>query len=63
MPHTGEEPGAGLYRCTRCGQAVHLDDAGDRLPPCPECHHTEFVSASLTERPRGARSARRLNED
>lgn len=58
MPRTGEEPGAGLYRCTRCGQAVRLDDAGDRLPPCPECHHTEFVSASVAAQPPGPGSAR-----
>lgn len=46
MPRTGEEPGPGLYVCTRCGQTVRLDDAGDRLPPCPDCRNTEFVQAT-----------------
>lgn len=45
MPRTGEEPGRGLYICTRCGQTVRLDDDGDRLPPCPDCAHTEYVRA------------------
>lgn len=45
MPRTGEEPGPGVYTCTRCGQTVRLDDAGDRLPPCPDCRNTEFVRA------------------
>lgn len=56
MPHTGEEPGAGIYKCARCGQTVRLDDAGDRLPPCPECHHTEFISAGA--HPTGPGAAR-----
>ena len=46
MPRTGEEPGPGVYACTRCGQTVRLDDPGDRLPPCPDCRHTEFTRAS-----------------
>ena len=47
MPTTGQEPGAGTYRCTRCGQVVELDEDGDRLPPCPECHGTEFADVTL----------------
>lgn len=39
---TGEKPGKGIYICTTCLQAVHLDDDSDTLPPCPKCHSTEF---------------------
>jgi predicted RNA-binding Zn-ribbon protein involved in translation (DUF1610 family) len=42
MPRTGEKPGVGTYYCTNCGQAVHLDDSSDVLPPCPRCSETEF---------------------
>lgn len=53
MPRTGEEPGVGVYVCTRCGQQVRLDDPGDRLPPCPDCRHTEFVRAGTGKAARG----------
>lgn len=39
---TGEQPGKGTYACTNCGQNVTLDDATDRMPPCPNCSNTEF---------------------
>jgi DNA-directed RNA polymerase subunit RPC12/RpoP len=42
MPKTGEKPGKGRYVCTKCGEAVHLDDDGDRLPPCPRCNGTDY---------------------
>ena len=43
MSTTGEKPGKGRYRCKRCGTKLILDDTDDRLPPCPKCHHTEFL--------------------
>ena len=42
MPKTGEKPGVGVYRCTTCGQEVHLDDWDDALPPCPSCKNTDY---------------------
>jgi rubrerythrin len=42
MSTTGEKPGKGTYTCRKCGQTVRLDDASDRLPPCPNCDNTEF---------------------
>jgi len=42
MPTTGEKPGKGTYYCTKCGQAVTLDDITDTLPPCPKCNGTSF---------------------
>jgi DNA-directed RNA polymerase subunit RPC12/RpoP len=44
MPTTGEQPGKGAYRCTRCGQTVVLDDDTDILPPCPNCGNTDYFS-------------------
>lgn len=43
MPTTGEKPGIGAYKCMKCGEVVHLDDADDTLPPCPKCNGTEFT--------------------
>jgi len=43
MPTTGEKPGKGTYRCTKCGQRVVLDDRTDTLPPCPRCSSISFV--------------------
>lgn len=60
MARTGEEPGPGVYTCTRCGQTVRLDDAGDRLPPCPDCRNTEFVRAAGD--PAAAGTSARLDE-
>ena len=45
MPKTGEKPGKGTYKCTKCGQLVHLDDATDTLPPCPKCNGTNFTKS------------------
>lgn len=42
MYTTGEKPGKGTYRCTKCGQLVRLDDDSDRLPPCPSCDNTTY---------------------
>ncbi|MFZ7119489.1 MAG: zinc ribbon-containing protein [Eubacteriaceae bacterium] len=46
MPNTGEKPGKGTYKCTKCGTLVTLDDDSDTLPPCPKCNGTEFVKIS-----------------
>lgn len=43
MPTTGEKPGKGTYKCTKCGITVILDDSTDTLPPCPKCNGTDFV--------------------
>ena len=40
---TGEKPGKGTYKCSKCGTTVRLDDNSDTLPPCPKCHGTKFV--------------------
>jgi len=42
MPTTGEKPGIGTYTCANCGTQVTLDDADDRLPPCPSCEGTDW---------------------
>lgn len=42
MSTTGEKPGAGVYTCKACGQTVVLDDNTDTLPPCPNCHKTDY---------------------
>jgi DNA-directed RNA polymerase subunit RPC12/RpoP len=33
MYSTGEKPGKGYYKCTTCGEIVHLDQDSDTLPP------------------------------
>ncbi len=40
---TGEKPGKGTYKCTKCPQKVVLDDKKDTLPPCPRCANTKFT--------------------
>jgi DNA-directed RNA polymerase subunit RPC12/RpoP len=42
MPTTGEKPGKGTYKCKKCGKVITLDNAEDKLPPCPVCNHTEW---------------------
>ena len=42
MSTTGEKPGKGIYKCTKCGQTVVLDDTTDTLPPSPKCNNTEY---------------------
>lgn len=42
MSRTGEKPGIGTYTCTHCDQRVRLDDRTDTLPPCPNCHNTNY---------------------
>jgi len=42
MYSTGEKPGKGLYKCTKCGEVIRLDDDSDTLPPCPKCHGTKW---------------------
>jgi NAD-dependent SIR2 family protein deacetylase len=37
MYKTGEKPGKGHYRCTKCGEVIYLNDNTDTLPPCPKC--------------------------
>lgn len=42
MYTTGEKPGKGTYKCLKCGKEITLDDATDKLPPCPVCKGTEW---------------------
>lgn len=42
MYSTGEKPGKGVYKCTKCGLTIVLDDTTDTLPPCPKCHGTRW---------------------
>lgn len=39
--HTGEVTGPGTLVCTGCGKEMHYTKPG-RIPPCPNCHATEF---------------------
>jgi len=43
MVSTGEKPGKGSYKCTKCGQLVVLDQNSDTMPPCPRCNNTTFA--------------------
>jgi DNA-directed RNA polymerase subunit RPC12/RpoP len=43
MYSTGDKPGKGSYKCTACGEIVHLDQNTDTLPPCPKCHKTTYT--------------------
>lgn len=43
MHRTGEKPGKGRYRCTKCGEVIRLDDNSDTLPPCPRCDNTYWT--------------------
>ncbi|SJZ99882.1 zinc ribbon-containing protein [Selenihalanaerobacter shriftii] len=42
MPNTGQQPGKGTYKCTKCGKEVELKDDKERLPGCPACGFPEF---------------------
>lgn len=36
--HSGDKPGAGIYRCTGCDEtSVKLETDDVALPPCKEC--------------------------
>ncbi|HKJ83109.1 MAG TPA: NADP-dependent isocitrate dehydrogenase [Mariprofundaceae bacterium] len=39
--HSGEITSAGTLKCTACGKRMHFKKTG-RIPPCPNCHSTEF---------------------
>ncbi|APZ43520.1 zinc ribbon-containing protein [Acidihalobacter ferrooxydans] len=39
--HTGEITAPGVLECTQCGHLMHFTQVG-RIPPCAQCHHTEF---------------------
>lgn len=39
--HTGEITGAGVLKCTACGEELHFNAPG-HIPPCPRCHATEY---------------------
>jgi len=43
MHKTKEKPGIGIYKCTRCGTIVKINNANDPLPSCPKCHNTVFM--------------------
>ena len=37
MYNTGDTPGKGTYKCTRCGKIITLENDTDALPVCPKC--------------------------
>ncbi len=41
---SGEITSAGTLTCIQCGKAMHFKKTG-RIPPCTECHHTEFLKS------------------
>jgi predicted nucleic acid-binding Zn-ribbon protein len=45
MYKTGDNPGTGKYRCTRCGTIVVIKDDSALLQSCPGCHNTTFERA------------------
>ncbi len=47
--HTGEVAGPGTLECVRCGKSLHFDRPG-RIPPCPQCHGTEFRRPATASR-------------
>ena len=43
MHTTGEKPGKGTYKCTKCWRLIVLDDDDDTLLYHPKCGHFEFI--------------------
>jgi len=41
---SGEITSAGTLTCIQCGKEMHFKKTG-RIPPCTECHHTEFLKS------------------
>ncbi|HHJ20785.1 MAG TPA: hypothetical protein ENJ84_13325 [Gammaproteobacteria bacterium] len=48
--HTGEVTSPGILKCTKCGEQLHFEKTG-HIPPCPKCHHSEFVRIADTIKP------------
>lgn len=42
---TGEVTGPAKMICTQCEQSLHFESSG-HVPPCPNCHSTEFKRAA-----------------
>jgi DNA-directed RNA polymerase subunit RPC12/RpoP len=42
MHNTGQKPGAGIYRCVRCGTIIKITKPDEVLRSCPKCHYTQF---------------------
>lgn len=42
MYSTGEKPGKGVYKCSKCGKEINLNESSDTLPPCPVCNNTKW---------------------
>ncbi|MBU3188968.1 zinc ribbon-containing protein [Clostridium bowmanii] len=42
MNTTGQKPGKGDYKCTTCGEIVHLELDSEFLPLCPKCRRTTY---------------------
>jgi DNA-directed RNA polymerase subunit RPC12/RpoP len=40
---TGDKPGKGTYKCTRCGKTIVLEDDTQELPVCPKCHNKKWT--------------------
>ena len=39
--HTGEVAAQGTFRCRSCEHELNFSETG-RIPPCPNCHGTQF---------------------
>lgn len=44
--NSGEKPGKGTYKCTKCGNVITLEQNSDELPVCPRCKNTTFTKLS-----------------
>ena len=45
--HAGEEPGRGLFKCTKCGHALELQGREESLPLCQHCGGMEWEIMAL----------------
>ena len=43
MYSSGQKPGKGDYKCSTCGEIVHLEKDTDTLPICPICRRTTYT--------------------
>ena len=43
MPHTGQRPGTGSYKCESCGETVILSNENASLPFCPGCNYARYT--------------------
>lgn len=46
--HTGEVTTVGTLQCAKCGELLHFHRTS-HIPPCPQCHHTQFARKPHSE--------------